>query len=108
LKMPWDVASNNEAFDQKDTLRKVWNEGGRPEHDGSFFAGVVAGPLNIVEMGFGTASAVTRWREAHPDLANTEKDCVRAAFAQIADLFEVKNPVVGWVGPTTLILVKRC
>jgi len=107
LKMPWDVAWNNKVFDQEAAITKVWNEGGRAEEDGSFLAGVISGPLNIVEMGFGTASAVTRWREAHPDLANTEKDCVKAAFAQVADLFEEKNPVVGLVGPTTLILVKR-
>lgn len=47
--------------------------------DGKEFFGGESKKKTITELakGLDTASMVTRWREAHPELVDTDKDCVR-------------------------------
>jgi ubiquinone/menaquinone biosynthesis C-methylase UbiE len=108
LRMPWELGEVCEAFGEEGYRRQVWNEDGRPGEDGTFFCGEKVRTLEEVERGIATISAVTRWREAHPGIADTEEDCVRAAFARIREMLRpdgVEELVM--VGPTVLITLKR-
>lgn len=91
LPLPWTLSEPVLQFDQASFLRREWkrrtNEkaDGEEEGDGTgsslpvedFFEGPHVMDLDRVEMALGTMSPVTRWREAHPDLAGTERDVVK-------------------------------
>lgn len=107
LQMPWLLKQKCDAFDKESYVRKVWNEGGKPSEDGTFFAGEKLETLEQVESSIGTSSAVTRWRDAHSDLARTEKDCVVSACAKIRSILGPDVKTMSMVGSTVLLLLKR-
>ena len=108
LRMPWSIFPPCSSFSETSYRRQVWNEKGLPSKDGSYVYGERTTTLEEAEQAIATISAVTRWRDAHAELANTPEDCVRAASAQIrrilgpeeADRFTM-------VGATVLITVKK-
>ena len=107
LQMPWMLAKKCTAFNEASFVRKVWNEDGKPEADGSYMCGEKLQTLEAVERAVGTTSAVTRWREAHPELAQTENDCVVSAFAKIRKVLGSGVLNITTVGPTVLLMLKR-
>ena len=108
LKMPWQLDQLCAEFAEEGYRRQVWNEDGRAGEDGTFFCGEEVRSLEDVERGIATISAVTRWREAHPEIANTEEDCVRAAFGRIGEILRLEGVrELVMVGPTVLVTLKR-
>lgn len=104
------------GFDPGSFFRKEW---GTPSQDDAKatdqeigIASQQAINLDTLEAVIGTASPVTRWRQAHPDQAGTEKDVVKMIRGQIARLLHeagvppgeerVKVRVTG-----VLLMVKR-
>ncbi|EWG53550.1 hypothetical protein FVEG_11957 [Fusarium verticillioides 7600] len=75
LPLPWTLDPPLSVFDQESFIRKEWCTG--PASETMFFEH--SPPVNLVmlEMVLGTASPVTRWREAHPEAVGTENDVVR-------------------------------
>jgi hypothetical protein len=59
------------GFDKSDLFRKNWDLAEK------FFVTQPDVPLDMFEKMIGTMSPVTRWREANPDAAGTEKDVVK-------------------------------
>ena len=84
LTMPWDVLQPIVAFPRTSYTRLEWNRSGKLE-DGEtdFFGG--GDDMSLKELGeaLGTASMVTEWRKANPDLAGTERDCVKMTIARM-------------------------
>ena len=72
-----------------------------------FFAGKKDTSIQELEKGLGTASMVTRWREANPDLANTDKDCVKVAMDEVRKALGVDghSSTTLRVGSSTVILL---
>lgn len=108
LKMPWSLEPPCHAFPSRSYHRQVWNEHGLSELDGSYVCGERVMSLDETEKAIATISAVTRWREAHPDLANTENDCVIAAFNRIKKILDMNSDgKITMVGPSVLVTLKR-
>ncbi|KAK3058797.1 hypothetical protein LTR09_000362 [Extremus antarcticus] len=108
LQMPWSLANACDSFAEKSYSRQIWTQHGLPEADGSYVCGVRLLTLDETEKSIATISAVTRWREAHLELANTGNDCVTAAFTKIKNILRGDaNTRVTMVGPTVLVTLKR-
>jgi hypothetical protein len=108
LKMPWELNSPCPEFEQEGYRRQVWNRDGQPSEDGSFLCGERWYSFDEFEKSIATISAATRWREAHPDIANTDKDIIRGAFKRLKDLLGPEGvEELCMVGPTVLVSVKR-
>jgi hypothetical protein len=61
--------------------------------------------LEVAKQALGTVSAVTRWREAHPELAGTEQDIVLVMIEQMHQLLG-ETPFRGGAA-TVLLMLKR-
>lgn len=113
LVMPWTLAVPVPEFDKAVTLRKEWGTGPDSEPLNEFFK--LNKPLNLdlIEKTMGTASPVTKWREAHPDAAGTDQDPVKMLRKEIEDSFreigieEGKETFAGGVEGVLLVLKKR-
>ncbi|KAK0719328.1 S-adenosyl-L-methionine-dependent methyltransferase [Lasiosphaeris hirsuta] len=115
LVMPWDNAATVGLFDRDTFLRRELDRAELAPGDTA--KAVAADPLAApvwqrVENFLNTMDAVTRWREAHPDLAGTERDCVRVLVTDtmeaVADgqaKIEFRNLLLGM--KTVLLCVKR-
>jgi len=79
------------AFDETTFKRKEWNADGVLSDDGEFFGGSREVTLAGIEQLSGTGSPIVRWREAHPDLAGTERDCVRVMVKQLQEVLGIKE-----------------
>lgn len=62
--------------------------------------------LADVEQALATASTVTRWREAHPDLVGTEQDCVKVFVKDLREALGGKDEILSG-GATTIMLFKK-
>jgi hypothetical protein len=84
LDHPWDTGST--AFSLQRFVRREWNRNGNLEAgEENFFGGSEETTLKELRDGLGTASMVTRWREAHPELVGTHADCVELTIRKIAE-----------------------
>lgn len=73
--LPWTVSPAVLDFDETTFYRKEWGVDGNEE---SFFENSkMLFDMETLEKLLGTASPVTRWREAHPELVGTEEDVIR-------------------------------
>ncbi|KAK1753238.1 trans-aconitate 3-methyltransferase [Echria macrotheca] len=126
LTMPWGVPSSelSEAFEKDSFLRRELDRddlaamGGSKEGNVEETAKkVAADPLATtiwkrVENFLETLDPVTRWREAHPQLAGTEEDCVRVLVRETVEAvkegkegIDFRNLLVG--RKTVVLCVKR-
>ncbi|KAK5069684.1 hypothetical protein LTR70_010721 [Exophiala xenobiotica] len=80
LPLPWTLAQPVPEFDESNFLRKEWDVAEK------FFADQQEVDLDTFEKMMSTGSAVTRWREAHPDAVGTEHDVVRMLRREIERL----------------------
>ncbi|WPH00660.1 Hypothetical protein R9X50_00349000 [Acrodontium crateriforme] len=71
LPLPWTLEDPVQGFNQAGSKHVEW------EPERSFYTGQGPISLEAYEKMMGTASAVTRWRAAHPDDIGTERDIVR-------------------------------
>lgn len=108
LHMPWSISPPCSSFLEASYRRQVWNEHGLALDNSSYLCGEPEMTLEEAEQAISTISAATRWREAHPDLAHTDKDCIKAAFAEIRGILgATENDKITMVGPTVLVTVKN-
>lgn len=79
LRLPWDVRPALVAFPRDQFVRREWDREGVLSNGKTFFGdGNEMTSIDSFVQGLGTASMVTRWREAHPDLVGTDDDVVTA------------------------------
>jgi len=103
------------AFPESDFERHEWDRDGILSEGKEFFlhseeenGGETT--LDELERKLGTASMVTRWRQAHPDLVGTEKDCVKEMVAEIRRAMgaaENENAKLKISAAAVLLLFKR-
>lgn len=110
LAMPWDVTSANGGdlgFERESIVFLDWNRNGEVrEGEAGFFGQEASTTLDELEASLGTASSVTRWRDAHPELVGTEKDCVRETMAVIRQAMGGEQNIVTG-GATSLVMLKK-
>ena len=77
LPLPWEVTPSAEAaFPKSLYVRHEWNRDGKlADGEDEFWVGTEL-PLAYLIPLFGTASPVTRWREANPEKVGTDEDAV--------------------------------
>lgn len=105
LPLPWTVDPPVPAFPESDFVRLEWDRGGVLTDGADFFVGSREVSLEALEKGLGTSSMVTRWREAHPELAHTDEDCVVKTIRRVR---EALGPEAGdkiRAGAATVILL---
>ncbi|KAK5174555.1 uncharacterized protein LTR77_001636 [Saxophila tyrrhenica] len=109
LKMPWSLGEPCMAFAESSYRYQVWNLHGVPEKaDGGYVCGEKVMTVDETEKAVATISAVTRWREAHSELAHTQDDCVVAAFNEIKAILGVGgDEKITMVGPSVLVTLKK-
>ncbi|KAL2064849.1 hypothetical protein VTL71DRAFT_3989 [Oculimacula yallundae] len=106
LLLPWDVSPPVAAFPQSKYIKHDFDRDGVLSNGISFLNGSQVYSLAEIECGSGTASMVTRWRAANPELVGTDKD-VMSVFAR-----EIGNALGGqdWLesgGGTAILLFKK-
>lgn len=85
LPLPWTCndSSLEMAFPQSQFRRFDWDRDGILSDGEDFFGGSQEVPMAYYEKAVGTASQVTRWREAHPELVGTERDVVKEMIGRL-------------------------
>lgn len=82
--LPWTVTPAVAGFDEAAFYRKEWGVEGNED---SFFENrKMVLDMDTMEKMLGTASPVTRWREANPELAGTEDDVIRRMRREVERL----------------------
>lgn len=76
IPLPWTCETPVPEFDESSFKRLEWNTGPDSPSD-CFFVKRQPLPPVLIELILGTASPVTRWREAHPEAVGTEQDFLR-------------------------------
>ena len=105
LELPWAADPAQKEF-PKDRFRRFdWDRGGVLSDGKDFFGGSPEFPIEFYEQVLGTVSAVTRWREAHPELVGTERDCVIEVVGQVRQILEGRRLRGG--GATALLMFKK-
>ncbi|KAH8657868.1 S-adenosyl-L-methionine-dependent methyltransferase [Xylariales sp. PMI_506] len=112
LVMPWFDQPTPE-FPESSFVRREWNRDGKLEPgETDFFGGSSEISLQQLAESLQTASMVTRWREANPELTGTDQDCVTVGIRAVASAmglgegdFDQGRIKVG--SSTVLLLFKR-
>jgi hypothetical protein len=103
LGMPWPEVPE---FPKELFVRREWNVDGKVERDETFFRGQGVVSLELFAKGMATASPVTRWREAHPELAETDEDVVSVTVRELREALGGQEWFEGGTA-TGLLMFKR-
>lgn len=107
LQLPWTLAEPVSDFDKDAFFRRDWDV------DEQFYVGEPEADLKMLEKILGTGSPLTRWRQAHPDAAGTERDVAKILCREIGRLLHEagvepgKEKVKGAVQGVLLIVKKK-
>lgn len=107
LPRPWTVSPAVTAFPESEYIKHDWDREGKLSNGKTFFGG--ARPketLEKIEGGMATASMITRWRAAHPDLVGTDKDIVKTFIRELREAMGGQTWVERGSG-TTIMLFKK-
>ncbi|KAM0796858.1 S-adenosyl-L-methionine-dependent methyltransferase [Usnea florida] len=95
LLLPWNCNPPVQDFLEAEFQRLEWDRDGKLSNPDHFFLGDETVSIEAAKKRLGTASAVTRWREAHPQLAGTEQDVVEKMTRGIKELLGEDKIVFG-------------
>lgn len=105
--LPWTVEPPVSEISKKEFVRKEWNVNGQVGKGEKFFRGNERVTLEQFARGCGTASMVTRWREANPSLVGTEEDVVNVATRKIREAMGGQEWFEGGSETALLMFKKR-
>lgn len=77
LARPWSISPPVTQFPESKYVKYDWDRDGKLSDGKDFFGGGQKSTLEEIEAGMGTASMVTRWKAANPELVGTDKDIVK-------------------------------
>ena len=104
--MPWNMTPPTKGFRQTRFLKHVWDRGGNPSGGDEFFLGnqhvTVAQLMKVYE----TTSLMARWRQANPELIDTDSDILVKTARDLREALGGENMVIG-VGCVLLLFNKE-
>ena len=106
LPLPWEMKPAIAAFPQEQFIRYEWDRDGVLTDGMDFLGGREEISLERLEKGMATASMVTRWRAANPELVGTENDVVRRLVKDLRVALGGQESFVGG-SSTALLLFKK-
>lgn len=95
LLLPWNCSPPVHDFLETGFQRLEWDRDGKLSSPDHFFLGEETVSIEAAKKRLGTASAVTRWREAHPQLAGREQDVVEKMAREMRELLGEDEIVFG-------------
>lgn len=112
LIIPWDKTETASLFDKNSFKRLEWDVGGQLTDGVDFFGGSEETTLAEIREGMSTASMVTRWRDAHPELVGTDRDCVNVLIQKLKAAMGVgggreEEAILGMGMGTAILIVNR-
>jgi trans-aconitate 3-methyltransferase len=107
LDLPWTIPNPVTAFPQSSFVKYGYDRDGVLSNGVSFFGGGRESSLDEMEKGYGTASMVTRWREAHPDLVGTDNDVVKVFVNELREALPADHQKVMEGSATAILLFKK-
>jgi hypothetical protein len=107
LPLPWTIPAPVTVFPESSFVKHDFDRDGVLSNGVSFFSGGSTHTIDEVEKGLSTASMVTRWRAAHPDLAGTDKDVVKTYIKEMFEVLPADPPKVLTGGATAILLFKK-
>lgn len=106
LELPWTVQDPVSDFCPAAFLRHDWNRDGVVAENEVFFSGR-SQSLQEFAAGLSTASMVTRWRQANPQDAHTDRDCVNRTMARLTRALGDQDLLSTGSGTALLLFKKR-
>lgn len=106
LPRPWTVSPPVTAFPESKYVKYDWDRDGKLSNGKDFFGGGYKNTLEEIEGGMSTASMVTRWRAANPELVGTDKDVVKLFVKELREAMDGQDWVERGSG-TAIMLFKR-
>lgn len=115
MQLPWTVPEPVTEFDKESFVRKEWGTDTPGSLPGNEYYLLPQPQMRVsdLEKVMATTSPVARWREAHPDAANTEEDITRTMRREIekamhdAGVEEGKELLSGTATAVMLIVKKK-
>lgn len=105
LLLPWSCNPPVDGFLESGFTRLEWDRDGKLSDPVHFFLGDEVVTIERMQKILGTSSMVTRWREAHPQLAGTEQDVVVDLAREMKEVLGGEELVIGQ--SCVLLLFKR-
>jgi len=113
LPLPWNVTPTVPEFPHSEYLKHDYDREGKLSNGKTFFGreghfgqGSFT-TLEDLEKGLGTASMVTRWRAANPELANTDRDAVKVFVHDCSKALGPDVTAIETGSGTAILLFKR-
>ncbi|KAJ6036125.1 hypothetical protein N7540_000404 [Penicillium herquei] len=110
LPLPWNIGNHQvaSAFLKSKFTRMEWDRDGVLTDGKNFFYGSEWRTLNELSESLSTDSMVIRWREAYPNLACTDSDCVVHTMKEVKEALGAdESPLIETGSGTVLLLFKR-
>lgn len=106
LALPWQISPPVEAFAKSEYVKHEYDRGGVLSDGKTFFGGGRVEKLEDIGRGLRTASMVTRWAAANPELVATDKDIITIFIKELKDAMGGQDWVERGNG-TAILLLKR-
>jgi len=107
LPLPWTIPTPVTVFPEKLFVKHEYDREGVLSDGKNFFGRGTESSLDDVERGLGTASMVTRWREANPDLVGTDQDVVKTFIKEVREVLPPGVETVLQGSGTAILLFKK-
>lgn len=107
LALPWTIPNPVTSFQKDQFVKNDYDREGVLSNGVSFFGGGRDVTFEQAEKGLATASMVTRWREANPDLVGTDKDVVKMFITEIKEALGPGVEKVLQGSGTAILLFKK-
>jgi SAM-dependent methyltransferase len=108
LPLPWTASPSIDVFPESKYVRLEWNRDGQVKPNAHFFSATPPYMISLekFESALNTASMTKSWRDAHPELAGTDADCIKVAISRLSVALEGREEFEHG-GGTVLLLFKR-
>lgn len=105
LALPWTIDPPIEGFSRDGFTKYDWDVDGKLSNGEHFFLGDYTATVADLEGRLGTASMVTRWREAHPELVGTDEDAIVKTVREFREILGCDEMIFGQ--NCHLLLIKK-
>jgi trans-aconitate 3-methyltransferase len=106
LPLPWNISPPVKDFPQSEYIKHDYDREGVLSNGVDFFGGGSFTTLEEESKGLSTASMVTRWRAANPELVGTDKDVVRVFIRELREVLGGQDWILRGMG-TAILLFKK-